>query len=287
MKKTLFLLFFALIEIGVLNAQNFLGVFASDNLIKETNYKAVVLVEQSYQLKDSKGNAYGLDNKPEFGKMYSFGILIENGLIVDDRVTHPWNFDSNYDSYKENREYTPTLFETSIKPYGEKEFIKIQRDENSFKELRDNCFKLSCQSQGLNLADTTGKVNGWMVWVMQPTESEITKDTEYNVYLSFVQEVDVKASGFEVLPPQNTQKVIAGFFIVPHITLVGTVTFELCSFAYNDSSAWKLYSIIQDKTSENETKPEKGKEENDDKKPKVVSGGKLTPVENCKKGNVK
>lgn len=284
MNKKIFLLFWVMFEIGVLNAQNFIGVFAGDNLIKETNFKAVVVVEQSYQLKDNKGNVYGLNNKPEFGKVYSFGILIENGLIVDDRITHPWNFDSNYDQYKNDKEYTPVLSETLIKPYGENEFVNLQRDDTPIIELSNNCYKLQCQCQGLHVSDTISKVDGWMVWVMQPTESEVTKDVEFNVFLSFVQEVDVKANGFEVLPPQNTQKVIAGFFIVPNITSIGTVTFELCGVAYDDNSTWRLLSIIQEKT--NET-PTNKKEESDDKKPKAVSGGKLTPVANGKKGNVK
>lgn len=269
---------------GVLNlcGQDFMGIVAGDNLIKKINAKSIVVIEQSYQLKDAKGRVYGIDNQPEFGKVYSLGFVTEQGFVVDDKVIHPWNYDSNYDEYRNNRDYGVVWSSTAIKPFGGNDFSKIECGQKDYEDLSNGRFMLSCETDGLVLSDTTGKVDGWMVWIMHPSQTEIDKDLDFNVYVAYSQSVDVKSNDFVVYPPQNTQMAIGGIFIVPSITAIGSVTFELCGVAYKENSDWKLFSVVQEKKKVDEKKPEAKDKENDKDKPK--KGGKLTPVDK-KKGD--
>lgn len=278
-------LFFSIFCVLSTKGQDFLGIIAGDNLVKETIGKSIVTMEQSYHLKDAKGNVYGLDNKTSFGTVYSLGIVTEGGFIVDDKVLHPWNYDPNYEEYRNNRNYAPVWHGTSIKPFGNNEFSKIDCEERVYEELFKDRFLLSCVSKGLRVSDTTGKVNGWMVWVMHPSQSEISKDLNYNVYVVYTQDVEVKNNEFTVRPPQNTQMTIGGFFIVPNITSIGSVTFELCGMVYKEGLDWKLFSLVQEKKKAEENKPEASKE--GEETPKPASGGKLTPIVKEKKGNKK
>lgn len=282
MNKRLLVLSFALALTSMMEAQDFTFVFGGDDLIKKTNGKAIAVVEQMYQLKDAKGNVYGLNGNEEFGETYSLGIVTEEGLIVTDKATHPWDYDPNYDQYKNDKNYEPVLYETDIKPFGEKDSIRMECTEETPKDLGVGCFLMPCfQSEegGITLSDTTGKVDGWMVWAMHPTSNEITKDLDYHVYVVHTQSVDVKDNGFVVKPPQNMERAIGGFFVVPHITKVGSVCFELCGVAIKMNDDWTLQSVVQPKKKTEEKQPKVGSDNEEKPKP---SGGKLTPAE--KKG---
>lgn len=269
------------------------NLFEAEDLIKKTNGKALAVVEQMYLLKDKKGNVYGLNGNEEFGKTYSLGIVTDGGLIVTDKAVHPWNYDPNYDQYKNDKSYEPVLYETDIKSFGEKQPVRMECTEDAPMILGNGFSIMSCfqNGGGLALTDTIGNIEGWMVWAMHPSISDFRKDIEYNTVICRWDanvdadgHVDIDASDF--FPPNNGQKAIGGFFVVPNITKAGNISFELCAVAYKDEEydSWWLQSTIQPKKKAEEKQPKAGKGEEEKPKP---SGGKLTPSGKGKKGNKK
>lgn len=286
MNKRLIILTFVLALATMVKAQDFTFVFGGDDLIKKVNGKTFALVEQMYQLKDSKGNVYGLNGNEEFGRTYSLGFVTEEGLVVTDKAIRPWDYDSIYHQYKNDKNYEPVLYETDIMLFGEKDTVRMECTEESFKNIGSGLFMMPClhPNGGLALSDTTGKVDGWMVWAMHPTSNEMSKDLDYHVYVVHTQAVNVKDNDFVVNPPQNMERTIGGFFVVPHITKVGCVSFELCGMANKLGDDWRLQSIVHPKKKSEEKQPKAG---TDEEKPKP-SGGKLTPAgKKGKKGNKK
>ena len=288
MNKRYFLLVCAFVSSLFLNAQEFSGMFGTEKIIRESCKNACVIIEKTYHLKEVKtGNLYGLNGKDEFGTVYSLGVATEEGLIVGDKVTQPWNYDSNYEVYRSDIRYEPVLYETSVKPLGEKEFVHLDFPSDSLKAFGSHNFVVPSDLDGLRLSDTTGKVDGWMVWTMHHITDEIAKETEYKAMTTFIMDAEVGNEAFEVAPPKSNYRAIGGFFVVPHITKVGCLSFELCGVARKENDKW-LFSPIQRRVEKeaNQEQPE-GEQVGPKEETPKPEGGRLTRSRKGKKGNKK
>ena len=208
--------------------------------------------------------------------------------MVGPQATSPWNYDLNYDTYRKDDRYKPVLYETSVKSIGGKGFVNFSCPNDSLEEFGayHSIIPFNLPTGGLYLSDTMGKIDGWMIWTMHHVTDELAKETEYKVMVNYYMDVEVGNEAFEVDPPKNNYRAIGGFLVVPHITKVGSVTFELCGLARKEGDKWLLSPIQK---LQNEPKPDEpqqpeqvgGKEEQTPNPP----GGRLTRVRQGKKGN--
>lgn len=289
MNKRMFALLISLASSLLVGAQEVVGYYSSDKIVREACINACVIVEQTYQLKEVKtGNIYGLNGHEEFGAVVSLGVATADGLVVGPQATSPWNYDLNYDTYRKDDRYEPVLYETSVKPVGEKGFVNFNCPNDTLEGFGayHSIIRCNLSSRGLCLSDTTGKLDGWMIWAMYHVTDELAKETEYKVMVNYFMDVEVGNEAFKVDPPKNNYRAIGGFLVVPHITMVGSVTFELCGIARKEGDKWLLSPIQK---LQNEPKPEEPQQpkqiEGKGEETPNPSGGRLTRVRKGKKGN--
>lgn len=280
MNKKSFFLVISLLGMAIsMNAQFSFGKLASDALIEKALNGGIVIVEQKYQLKDKSGDLYGRGGNDEFGSVYSIGVMTKGGLVINDYIAHPWDHDGDYDQYRENKNYTPVLFKTSIKAVGQSEFKTIETNIEELKEVDDPFFFLpqSNGKLGLTIADTTGTVDGWMVWATIPVEEEIGAATELKQVLVSKKQFDLKNKEFKVDTPESLDKIVLGFFTIPRITETGSISFEISGILYKKDSEWTYLPVKlswQPEVTENSTTVDSngGKKQDKDE-----GNNKLTP----------
>lgn len=228
------------------NAQFAIGKPAGDIIIEKALTGSIVIVEQKYQLKEVKtGDLYGRGGNDEFGTVYGIGIMTKNGLIASDEIAHPWNHDNDYIQYSENKKYAPVLFTTSIKASGQTDFIEIETDKENLKEVDDQFFVFSQANKkmGIAISDTTGIVDGWMVWATIPSESDLDATTELKQMIIYKKQFELKDKESKIDSPQSLDKVKIGFFTVPCLTETGTITFEICGVSYKKDTEWMYIPV--------------------------------------------
>lgn len=256
------------------NAQFSLGKPAGDVIIEKALTGSIVIVEQKYQLKEVKtGDLYGRGGNDEFGTVYGIGVMTKNGLIVNDEVAHPWNYDDDFKQYSENKKYAPVLFTTSIKACRQTEFTEIETNKENLKEVDDRFFVFpqANKKMGLAISDTTNTVDGWMVWATIPSGSDLNATTELKQMIVYKKQFELKNNEFKVESPQSLDKVKIGFFTVPCLTETGTISFEICGVIYKKDADWMYVPVTKSWDVDNEgssatVDPKKNKEKDKDGK---------------------
>lgn len=240
--------------------------------------------KQSFRISNKKsGKVYGYKGKTYFGIQYSIGIKVKEGIILTDKVVRPWEYDNNFNQYKE--EYNPILYKS--------EFSSIE-DEIAFDSLFYNAEEkvvlvedesymfpsTTFSGDGLSIDNTKGEKDGWVVWVMTDDDAEISKSS--NIYLtaySKTVQVSSESDPIDLDTPTTNDKIIGGLYIVPYFTEIGVIEFRVSGILIGNESKWKIYTpFIGMEASTNSEKPEKETPQSVSDEDNKDSTG-LTPVD--------
>lgn len=253
----------------------------SQQFVEDAVTSGLFISEQSFQICDKEtGELFGLNGKSEFGKQYSIGIKIPNGLLLSDVAVRPWMYDMKYGKYKDK--YDPVFYQAKFAEMKEKaEFDSLAYSMTGMQELIDTTFySFSSQTfdgKGFALDYTKGEKDGWLVWIVADKNADISSmpKSNYSIYRKKL-EVNGPKVSFDVVHPDEKQNILGGIYVVPYYTEIGVIEFRLCGVMSKSKGGWKIHCPfvgMEDEIS-SEQKPnqeEEVKEEDED-------ASELTPV---------
>ena len=240
--------------------------------------------KQSFRISNkSSGKVFGYDGKTYFGIQYSLGIKVKEGIILTDKVVRPWEYDSNFDQYKE--EYNPILYKSEFSNIGdeiasdslfynvEEKVVLIENEAYMFPSTTFN-------GEGLSIDNTKGEKEGWVVWVMTDEDAEINQSS--NIYLTAYSkaiQASSKSEPIDLEAPSTSNKILGGLYIVPYFTEIGIIEFRVSGILIENDSKWRIYTpFIGMEASTNSEKPEKETPQSVSDEDNKDSTG-LTPVD--------
>ena len=281
MNKKFFITAIALLGMAFnVNAQFNLGKLASDALIEKSLNGSMVIVEQKYQLKEVKtGDLYGRGGNDEFGTAYGIGVMTKDGIVLTEELIRPWVYDEDYKPYSENKSYEPVLFKTSIKTAAQTEFTSIETNVNGIKEIDEPYFLMpkSNGKIGLPISDTTGTLDGWLVWASIPVGEELGVSSSLKLIVTSKKQVELKKNEFRIDAPQSLDKILFGLFTVPRVTQTGCISFEICGVIYKNESEWMCVPVKPSWRAEKANGNTNVEAKGDKKADKGDKGNELTP----------
>ena len=261
MKKIGFLLISLLVVTHVMaQVPKMEGLSASlssnDNLIKTMISPAVVVIDQSYRVKnDSTGQIYNAKNKDNFSSIASIGWRINNAIIFSNNVLCPWEKDPAFDRYKSF--FTPVRYQTVSHTLSDtaskKQWPLDARIDTLQSKLLYQYKTKVFGDNGLLVDASKGLKSGYMVWVMASDSIQLDS-------LSLiVEEKDMlikNESLYSVTTPlgdkfksmlyshSSNKIVVGGIFVLPDYRTVGTVTFKVSAVAVNVNGTWQLSTTL-------------------------------------------
>lgn len=246
----------------------------TENAVKN----GLFIIRQEYKLRDveTKKN-YGLGENNYFGEVFSLGVKTTGGYYVSDKLTHPWDYDSNFDRYRDETKYVPVISTREYKSLEDSVYSPLSIDEKSFKDLSEKpFFKIEnnriFENKGFLIDMGSGKKEGWLVWVV--TNEPVAKNPNTPISLISYRKglvFEPEKASYEIENPSFNKEITGGIYIVPEIKQIGQITFLLAGFLQFENNKWNVIKIAENSTIEksnpkNELTPLNEKANKDDKK---------------------
>lgn len=255
----------------------------SQQFIEDAVMSGLFISEQSFQICDKEtGELFGLNGKSEFGKQYSIGIKISNGLLLSDVAVRPWMYDMKYERYKDK--YDPVFYQAKFAEMKENaEFDSLAYSMTGMQELIDTTFysfsSETFKGKGFSLDYTKGEKDGWLVWIIADKNADISSMSklDYSIYRKKL-EIDRSKASFDVVHPEEKQNILGGIYVVPYYTEIGIIEFRLCGVMSKSGNGWKIHCPFVGMENEipSEQKPKQEVKEED------KDTSELTPVDKGK-----
>ena len=266
MKKNILTTIFSLAVLtGFAQLERF-SLSSNQQFIEDAVKNGLFIIRQEYKLRDVEAKtSYGLDGKSYFGETYSLGIKVNEGYYINDKVINPWNYDSNFDKYRNNPKYTPIISTCEYKSLEDSLYCSLSLDRDSFKDAPGNSFvrienDKPFEGKGFSANTTFGKKEGWLVWAV--TSMPVAKNPNSPVSLiSYRKELvfEAEKENYEIENPPFDKEITGGIYIVPEITEIGQVTFRLAGLLHLKNNKWNVMKIenstIEKSNSKNELTP--------------------------------
>ena len=259
MRNTIFLI---LITIScVVNAQliDFNFGLSTDNqeLIRKSMEKSLIVMNSSYQLKDTVTNEYyGRHGRDEFGRTYSIGIKVKGGYYLSDKAVHPWMYDNNFNRYRET--YLPVFYKGYYKELQDSTLTEIgKRSEYLQTEIYPQQFYFRNDSalfngKGFEPECQIGKKDGWLVWLVADkpiTESDSITSTSYIIYRKTL-EIKEGYQEYNIDAPSTDKTIWGGIYVVPESTDIGQITFRLSGVLVEKEGKWAVLTAVSQNSNE-------------------------------------
>ena len=253
----------------------------SDALVEDAIKGAVVIVESSYCIQDvTTDQKYGRNNKTYFNRFQFLGCKTENGIIVSEKVIHPWDVDALFDKYRNDGLYRPVLDNvlTVRSLLSEKEdTVSIASNLSFNNDSTVICVNIGDNSvDGIPVSVDNENIVNWIVWIKNPADKEYDDLSDLE-YIIVKKTIDFSTENIVDTPP-SSNSYLGGLYVSAKVISVGLVEFSLSGFIIETSGRWTV-EPIGDKTF---TISKKDKDKEVD-----TSDDGLTPVKDKGKKNKK
>ena len=245
------LCFAALMVISASASAQLLDVrIGSDALVEDAIKDAVVIVESSYCIQDvTTGQKYGRNNKTYFNRLQFLGCKAENGIIVSEKVIHPWNVDVLFDKYRNDGLYRPVLDNVlTMHSLLSEEVDTVNVASNlSFNNDSTVIYANTGDSYVKGIPVSVGNENivNWIVWIKNPADKE--QDDIADLRYTIVKKTIDFSIGNTVDTPPSSNSYLGGLYVSAKVVSVGLVEFSLSGFLIEGSGKW-IVMPIDDKT---------------------------------------
>lgn len=276
------LCFAALMVVSAAASAQLLDVrIGSDALVEDAIKGAVVIVESSYCIQDvTTDQKYGRNNKTYFNRFQFLGCKTENGIIVSEKVIHPWDVDALFDKYRNDGLYRPVLDNvlTVRSLLSEKEdTVSIASNLSFNNDSTVICVNIGDNSvDGIPVSVDNENIVNWIVWIKNPADKEYDDLSDLE-YIIVKKTIDFSTENIVDTPP-SSNSYLGGLYVSAKVISVGLVEFSLSGFIIETSGRWTV-EPIGDKTF---TISKKDKDKEVD-----TSDDGLTPVKDKGKKNKK
>lgn len=244
MRKYFFYIVFLL---GVTNVFGQISLISSNQqLIEDVVKSGLFISKQSFQICDREtGELFGLNGRKEFGVQYTIGIKIPNGFVLTDKAVRPWLYNNKFGKYKQK--YDPVFYQATFSEMTEKaKYDSLDYTVAKLDALVDTTiYKFSSgtfDNNGFVLDGTTGKKDGWIVWITAKREHnfEESANLNYTIYRKTIT-IGADKQSFDISNPNLEQNILGGIYVVPVYTKIGVIEFRLCGIVSFGNDGWKIY----------------------------------------------
>lgn len=254
MKKIVFTTLVALIVSITSNAQllgslkldpkNIATQLTPDTLIKSALRGSVVVVRQSYQVKNKKNEkVFGRNGRKDFGHNYSISVKTENGLTLTTGALKPWMYDNAFK--KVENEYEPIISLTEVRDVettGKPVFsqcplrINLQKEEEGLWMAN----VADMQPNAMEIDTDEGDKDGWIIWYI--AKQNLDDQESANIALQInAKKLNVQIGGrYDIDVPSDGDLVLGGIYVCPQYKGGGHVSFRLVGIMTLDEGSWKL-----------------------------------------------
>ncbi|MDR2130911.1 MAG: hypothetical protein LBP56_07095 [Odoribacteraceae bacterium] len=230
-----------------------LQLTSNQQLIEEAVKEGILLVRQSYQIKDTSTRPptyYRWGNRPHMGSLSTMGIKSVNGIYARLSMATPWNVDPRYEQYRSVTNYVPVISGTEYRTKDSTRFTALSSPLSTYSVTPDSlfvCFPDNLSgSRGFPVDTMTGNKAGWLVWLISEG-AQPSIDTCPLSLLIYRHELLFEAGNdrYEIRTPATTKEIIGGVYLVPTVTAVGQLTFHLAGLTAKIEEKWHVIRIGQ------------------------------------------
>jgi hypothetical protein len=241
-------------------AQFNIGQSSNQHLIESAVKDGILIVKQEYALQNVEtGKLFGRNNQTFFGISYSIALKLNGDFVGGQKLAAPWKTDPNYCEFADNAKYTPVITKT--------QYRKVEM--NSFETLAFDTARVATivpdylytwpdvkGDFGFQVDNTIGFKKGWLVWVTssEGIQQQDSIAIELEIYRT---EVDVVLDSvfYEIKVPNIKKPIIGGFYILPVVSRIGQVTFDLVGTLHLIDKKWNIVTfgakeVIENKNNE-------------------------------------
>lgn len=283
MKRVIFL-FVTVFAYCSVSAQNFIKSLAQE-ITNQAISGSVVLVRQSYYLVDkTTGEAYGRNNRDEFGSNVSLGVLTTAGVLLTDEAANPWNYEKDFDFKQYEKDYTPEIIKTEINNVDDEHSSFSVQSSVMKPEQMDGVLLGKIEtgnSSKLEIDAEPGKKDGWIIWFLNDgspdgIESQHISMESYTTSLDITKGKEL----YEINQPIDSARVVGGIYLNPQFPGGGHVVYKLAGYMIRRDGKWSVRKMPLI----NKEKDIKADEEDSQDKTNGGTGGEtiFTPVKKPK-----
>lgn len=261
--------------------QKLRGVIGEQKIAENAIQGSVVIVKQSYQVKNrDNGKTYGQNGRSDFGHNYSLGIKTEAGLVLTDGALKPWLYDDAYKRVEDK--YEPIISLTEIREIEVTERskftqcpLRIGRQQPEGMWIADIDY---IPSNAMEIDAQDGEKDGSLIWFVTKNNLDNTPNASISVQV-VNKKIDVKGGDIDVDVPSEGNLVLGGIYVCPSFLGGGHVAYKLVGVMVNVDGVWLLRTPFIGMTFQtNQQKKDQGLLEN-----KSVEEVELTPIGENKK----
>jgi hypothetical protein len=206
---------------------------------------ALSIVETEYVLTNQRDSTkkYGYGGKEYFGKGMSMGVNVDGYIYTIDDVYMPWLSDTLYTrKYKDVDSLAPMIDQTYVYSLMDSTCEKLYTDSI----LVNKGFLAKIwhpDSIALSGADTTGKIEGWIMLIYQDSLPSIENRLEHK---SALYESTIKYNSFdhnwEIDKMAIHKNVVGGLFILPYIH-AGNIELRVLGLIEKKLLSWRVVPL--------------------------------------------
>lgn len=228
----------------MLQAQSFLLTFKSSEslLVERSVQEGLLVLSQEYQLEDTLTHKrYSLDNQRYFGKISSFAVLTDTGIITSSRVLWPWETDENFIQYK-NSKYQPIVSKTSAMYVSDttwrETFLLVPSGASPLSDPTWCFVQSSAYDHGFICDTLRNEDEGWIVWMIANVANDREVFSLETLRYKYTEESNDKA--IHAL----SGNVVGGVFITPTYECVGQIVLKLKGILTLFENGWRIGAIV-------------------------------------------
>ena len=226
-----------------LDPKNFPVSVSSDSMVTRAIQGSVVIVRQSYQVKNQKtGKVYGRNGRKDFGHFYSIGVKTEAGLVLTDGALKPWLYDTAFKKLGEDYEAVISL--TEVREVNNSKFNQCplqmgrQQPEGLWVANAGDV-----ASNSMEIDQEEGKKDGWLIWFVTKKDLDTKADTKISTQ-SVNKKIEVNNGSYslDVDVPVSNDLVLGGIYVCPVYLGGGHVAYRLVGVTVKEGMQWKLHT---------------------------------------------
>lgn len=245
MKKLLFLAFAFIMFSSVSNAQIKKPSNNNQSIVEQAVKDGIIIINQSYNLKNEDNKYFGRNDDSDFGNTISVGLLFNGGVLLNNKVVNPQDYDSLYmTKYKDK--YDAVNSETKYRTIEDRKFKNIKFAKNQVKSLEKGYLYQftgnNFEEKGFVIDYREGLKDGWLVWVMGNVNEKNIDDIKIVPARTEI-DINKNSSIYDVKQIETNKTILGGFFVKQVVSGVGKITFKLVGVLVPDGEKWSLMSL--------------------------------------------
>jgi len=234
---------------------------SEQRFIKQATEDVLYIIRQDYVLKDTTSvnpNEYGLGGNDYFGRIYRLAVLSDNKLWCDISIRTPWEFDENYEEYRNNKALRPKLSKIAVRKINERYFKPINLLEVQATSYDTLLYKLSICN--FSLKDSISGIknikekkdgNSWIILASTKDDIKIndTCDIKLTIYRFPVKFTNDKLDAI-VKEPTITKNLLGGIYFNEKIS-IGKIELFFTGILNKRPLRWYISTIPKNKSTTN------------------------------------